>query len=159
MKRARRAAVLCLGAFLALAFPASRGDAAGNGFVKPAAGDKCPVCGMFVAKYPDWVAETVFKDGTYAVFDGAKDLFRYLLDRKGAGRDIAAVYVTDYYAVTPVDASTAFYVMGSDVYGPMGAELVPFRSEQEAREFLKDHQGKRVLRFKEITPDVLRSLP
>ena len=25
---------------------------------------KCPVCGMFVYKYPDWVAEIIFKDGT-----------------------------------------------------------------------------------------------
>ena len=32
---------------------------------KPAAGDKCPVCGMFVAKYPDFLAEIVFKDGSH----------------------------------------------------------------------------------------------
>ena len=25
---------------------------------------KCPVCGMFVAKYPDWTSTIRFKDGT-----------------------------------------------------------------------------------------------
>ena len=43
--------------------------------VKPSPKDKCPVCGMFVAKYPDFVAQVIFQDGSYAVFDGAKDLF------------------------------------------------------------------------------------
>ncbi len=27
--------------------------------IKPSPKDKCPVCGMFVAKYPKWVAEIV----------------------------------------------------------------------------------------------------
>ena len=48
--------------------------------VTPTASDKCPVCGMFVAKYPDFLAQIIFRDGTYAVFDGAKDLFKYLHD-------------------------------------------------------------------------------
>ena len=42
--------------------------------------DKCRVCGMFVSAYPEWVAEIVFKDGTYATFDGPKDMFRYFLN-------------------------------------------------------------------------------
>ena len=42
---------------------------------KPAATSTCPVCGMFVAKYPQWVATVVWRDGTAAHFDGAKDMF------------------------------------------------------------------------------------
>ncbi len=49
-------------------------------FIKPSPKDKCPVCGMFVVKYPDFVGEIVFKDGSYAVFDGAKDMFKYYLE-------------------------------------------------------------------------------
>ena len=134
-----------------------------KGFVKPAEKDKCPVCGMFVAKYPDWIAEVRFRDGGYAVFDGPKDLFKYLADLKryAPGRrqeDIKALSVMDYYAVRPIDGSTAFYVTGSDVYGPMGAEFIPFEKERDAREFLKDHGGKHILRFKDITPAVLKGL-
>ena len=47
--------------------------------IKISARDKCPVCGMFVAKYPDWAAQIIFKDGSYAVFDGPKDMFNIFL--------------------------------------------------------------------------------
>ena len=46
----------------------------------PGARDTCPVCGMFVARYPEWVATVLWQDGHAAHFDGAKDLFKYLLD-------------------------------------------------------------------------------
>jgi copper chaperone NosL len=130
--------------------------------IKPSSKDKCPVCGMFVYKYPDWVAEVLFKDGAYAVFDGAKDLFKYLLDPSGPGgkrrKEMTGIIVTDYYAVRPIDAEQAFYVIGSDQYGPMGKELVPFERQQDAQEFLKDHQGKRIIRFRDVTPAVLQEL-
>jgi copper chaperone NosL len=132
-----------------------------KGFTRPADKDKCPVCGMFVARYPDWIAEVRFRDNGYAVFDGPKDLFKYLADLKRYApsrhrEDIEAIHVMDYYAVSPIDGRTAFYVTGSDVYGPMGAEFIPFAKETDAREFLKDHRGQQVLRFKDITPAVLK---
>lgn len=125
--------------------------------------DKCPVCGMFVAKYPDFAAQVQFRDGSAVHFDGTKDLFKYCLNlaRYAPGRnpaDITAVLVTNYYDLKPVDGRTAFYVLGSDIYGPMGRELVPFARESEARDFLKDHRGKSVVRFREVTPAVLRPL-
>jgi nitrous oxide reductase accessory protein NosL len=153
-------------AFIAVAFwimSFSLANAAETKFIKPAAKDKCPVCGMFVAKYPDWVSEVVFKDGSYAVFDGPKDLFKFVLDLKrySPGRkqsDIDRFVVTDYYAVIHIDGRSAFYVLGSDVYGPMGKELIPFAREADAREFQKDHGAARVLRFDEIAPAVLNEL-
>ena len=39
--------------------------------------DKCPVCGMFVAKYPGFLAQIQFRDGSIAFFDGPKDFFKY----------------------------------------------------------------------------------
>src|SRR6266702_7498852 len=118
----------------------------------PPARAKCPVCGMFVAKYPDWAGSIRFKDATMAYFDGPKDLFTYYLavrkyDPAKDRADIAALYVKDYYALTVIDARKAFYVIGSDVRGPMGNELVPFAKEGEARGFLHDHRGRNVLRF------------
>ena len=86
-------------------------------FVKPSPKDKCPVCGMFVAKYPDFVAEVSFKDGSYAVFDGAKDMFKYYFNLKKyapAKRvdDIASIYVTDYYSLEPIDGSHGLVCRG-----------------------------------------------
>ncbi len=43
----------------------------------PTQKDKCPVCGMFVSKYPDWTTIITFKDNSSLFFDGAKDLFIY----------------------------------------------------------------------------------
>lgn len=117
---------------------------------------------MFVYKYPDWVAEILFRDGSRAVFDGAKDLFRYYFEMKGFGGkkgpdDVAAVFVTDYYSLEPIDGKAAFYVIGSDVHGPMGKELIPFASRDDAEEFLRDHGGRRIIRFAEVHAE-LRSL-
>ena len=131
--------------------------------VKPSQKDKCPVCGMFVAKYPDFAAQVQFRNGNLLHFDGAKDFFKYYqnISRYTPGRkqgDIAAILVTSYYSLSPIDAQTAWYVTGSDVFGPMGRELVPFEKEAEAREFLKDHKGKSLLRFRDVTPAIVKEL-
>jgi nitrous oxide reductase accessory protein NosL len=137
--------------------------AAAGGPLRAGPGEKCPVCGMFVARHPDWIAVITFRDGGRAVFDGAKDLFKLWLEPRRwlpsrTREDVAALAVTDYYAVTPVDARAAFYVVGSDVLGPMGRELVPFARREDAEEFLRDHHGTRIVRFDEVTPALVRSL-
>lgn len=129
----------------------------------PQARDTCPVCGMLVARYPAWIATVVYADGQADHFDGAKDLFKYLFDlpRYAPGRatdDITAIGVTEYYGLSRIDAYSAWYVVGSDVLGPMGHELVPLASENDAREFLEDHAGTRILRFDEIDRILLRDL-
>jgi nitrous oxide reductase accessory protein NosL len=130
---------------------------------KPSEKDKCPVCGMFVAKYPDFLTQIVFADGSRAWFDGVKDMFKYYFDlpNYNPGKkpdDIKAVLVADYYSLKPVDGLKAFYVLGSDVYGPMGRELIPFAEEAAAKEFLADHKGQAILTFSRITPDVIKTL-
>ena len=125
--------------------------------------DKCPVCGMFVYKYPDWVGEIIFKDGSSAFFDGAKDLFKYYFNLKKYNSkktkdDVAVIYVTEYYDMKLIDAKSGFFVIGSDVYGPMGKELIPFVSKTDAEEFQKDHKGMRILKFEDIKPAVIKKL-
>ena len=125
--------------------------------------DKCPVCGMFVYKYPDWVAQIIFRDGSVAFFDGAKDLFKYYLNLKKYNpsktiEDIAAVYATEYYDMQIINAAGAFFVAGSDVFGPMGNELIPFVTAADAETFKKDHQGRRIYQFEEVNAGVLKSL-
>jgi copper chaperone NosL len=149
------AAMACLAASLAFG--------AGAKPVKPGPKDKCAVCGMFVAKYPDFAAQIQFKDGATFHFDGTKDMFKFYLSlsRYAPGKkasDISAVLVNNYYDLTPVDGMQAYYVAGSDVYGPMGRELIPFAKESQAKEFMKDHKGKSLLRFNQVTPAVLKTL-
>jgi copper chaperone NosL len=126
---------------------------------QPGPKDTCPVCGMFVAKYPHWIATVLYRDGHAHHFDGAKDLFKYLfnLSKWAPGHkpeDMAAIAVTEYYGLGRIPARNAWYVIGSDVLGPMGHELIPLATEAEAQEFLRDHTGKRILRFDEVRPDL-----
>ena len=131
--------------------------------LKATKADKCPVCGMFVAKYTDFLTQIIFRDGSYALFDGAKDMFKYYFNLKKYNpskelSDIAVIYVTDYYSMNPTDGRKANYVVESNVFGPMGKELIPFEKEPEAKEFLVDHAGKKLIRFDEVTPDLMKGL-
>jgi nitrous oxide reductase accessory protein NosL len=145
---------------LCLAGPARAGEVV---VPAPKPDATCPVCGMFVAKYPEWVAAVLYKDGHVHYFDGAKDMFKYLAQReryapKHMNTDIGVIAVTDYYSVKPIDARQAFYVTGSDVLGPMGHELVAHKTQTDAESFLKDHKGKRILGFNDVSSDVITSL-
>ncbi len=149
-----------LAAALVAAAPVRAGD---RDPVVPGPRDKCLVCGMFVARYPEWVAGARFADGSHAVFDGAKDLFKFWFAvetyaPRRTRADVRELFVTDYYAVRQIDARAAWYVEGSDVTGPMGRELVPFETNDAAREFMRDHHGKRLLRFDDVTPALLKEL-
>jgi nitrous oxide reductase accessory protein NosL len=44
------------------------------------------------------------------------------------------------------------------VYGPMGKELIPLERETDAREFMRDHKGMRIIRYSEATPEVIKTL-
>lgn len=147
---------------LAVAF-ARAGGASDLRVPDPGLRDLCPVCGMVVSKYPAWVATVRYRDGHAHHFDGAKDLFKYLFDlRKYAPghqtRDMAAIAVTEYYGLTRIDATRAYFVIGSDLLGPMGHELVPLASRADAEEFMRDHGGRRILSYRQVTPAVVRDL-
>ena len=129
----------------------------------PSEKDKCPVCGMFVSKYPDFTASVTYRDGAVFYFDGAKDLFKYYSNvakyhpsRKQ--KDIVSVSVTDYYSLAFVDGFKAYYVGGGNIYGPMGKELIPFGSETDAKTFMVDHIGKALYRFSDVNDAVLKTL-
>lgn len=127
---------------------------------KPGAKDLCPICGMLVSKYPNWIAVALYRDGHAHYFDGAKDMFKYLQEyaKYAPGHrkeDLAGIYVTEFYGLTKVDARKAFYVIGSDVLGPMGHELVPLETRADAEDILKDHKGRRILSFEQVTAEIL----
>ncbi|MGM0622861.1 MAG: nitrous oxide reductase accessory protein NosL [Campylobacterota bacterium] len=124
---------------------------------------KCPVCGMFVAKYPKWVGKITLHDGKAYYFDGAKDLFKYYFDpqsfTKGVTpQDFEKIEVTNYYTLEPIVAQDAFYVIGSNVYGPMGHELIPFTTKEEAANFKKTRFGEKIVTFEEITKEEVYAL-
>ncbi|MEW6138131.1 MAG: nitrous oxide reductase accessory protein NosL [Thermodesulfobacteriota bacterium] len=114
---------------------------------------KCPVCNMEVRSSTLGPAAVVFKDGTAVGFDSTGDMFRYLLDPKKHGfqqDNVEHVFVTQYGTKNFIDAKLAVYVVGSDVKGSMGPEVVPFAEKGEAEKFMTAHHGKSVVPFAKV---------
>ncbi len=123
---------------------------------------RCPVCGMFVAKYEVWVTRLQIGDAKFLDFDGVKDLMAYYFQPTAyGGKDSdrnGRIWVKDYYSLKWLDGRQASYVTGSDVNGPMGHELIPFSTRAGAESFLADHHGRQILTFAEITPELVEEL-
>ncbi len=121
---------------------------------------KCPVCGMFVSKYPKWAAMMLIDDKKH-YFDGVKDMMKYYIfdgDFTYDRRAISMMTVSDYYTLEAIDAKKAFYVLDSDIFGPMGHELIPFKTMKSASEFKNEHHGKAMVTFDEITDSMVMAL-
>jgi nitrous oxide reductase accessory protein NosL len=121
---------------------------------------KCPVCGMFISKYPKWIAQIKIKDGHIHYFDGVKDMMKFYFEpakyqHNHNNNQIQEINVTDYYTLESLDGKKAYYVLGSNIYGPMGEELIPFKDEAQAKKFMSDHFGKNLLKFEEIKKEIL----
>lgn len=142
------------------------GDGSGaetSGPAVPGPRERCPLCGLMVAGYPNCRAQLRFADSKVVFFDGVKDLMKYYFqiskyEKKRKAGDIREIFVTDYYSTDPIGAATAWFVIGSDVLGPKGRELIPHRSQELAEQFSKDHDGRRILTFQEITPELVGGL-
>lgn len=123
--------------------------------------ERCPVCGMFVAKYQPWITQIFLLGGGVSVFDGAKDMLAFYFEPQKYGAKEGAkpgdIWVKDYYSQEWLNGRECYYVIGSDVYGPMGHEFIPFSSIEAAENFMKDHHGKKILKFNEITLELVNS--
>jgi len=132
-------------------------------YIPITAKERCPVCGMFVRPYPKWITQIQFKDGHHQSFDGMKCFCRFYFDTEKfddghTASEFTKLLVRDYYTLKFIDHDKAYYVIGSDVLGPMGHELIPFKSLERAKIFMIDHRAQKIIRFKEITSRLLNKL-
>ena len=131
---------------------------------------KCPVCGMVIGgkdaqgvtvTYKDGrvvgfggVAAAGFKDGHVVGFEGARCLFIYNSVPEKYDVNVANIahqYVTDFVSKKMIELPKAFLVLGSNVKGPMGYELIPFTSRDEAAKFASENDGKWIVQLHEVT--------
>lgn len=120
----------------------------------------CSLDGMTLMDYPGPKAQVFYeRQAAPDFFCDTVELFALLLKPEQQKR-VRAVYVQDMAQADwnqPVghwiDAKTAFYVAGSKARGSMGASLVSFAREQDARAFAA-RQGGNVVRFDQVTPDM-----
>lgn len=96
---------------------------------------RCAHCGMKIDETSAFHAELEI-DGARESFDTPRCA---LSEWKSRGR--GTVFVQDYYDRVLQDGSRLRFVIGSDVIGPMGPDIVPVDTARSAK-FVKDHGGK-----------------
>lgn len=108
---------------------------------------RCANCNMIVEKYPSWIQKVILTNHDTLYFDGARCMFKILNESE---KEVQSILVKDYYTLEFIDGRQAWYVIGSDVLGPMGNELIPFKEEAAANGFFKDHAAEKIVRFDEV---------
>ncbi len=114
---------------------------------------ECPLCGMYPARYPQFSCQIVFKDGTYEPFDSAAGLLVYLFFSDKIGiipKPVDKIYFKHYIKEEWLEADKTFFVIGSEILGPMGIEFLPVDSEKGAKEVKKQEKGEDIIHFKKI---------
>ncbi|MBV1863921.1 MAG: nitrous oxide reductase accessory protein NosL [Rhodobacteraceae bacterium] len=116
-------------------------------------------CQMIILEHEGPKAQAHFGGGLQPLwFSQARDGLAYLLSPEEEA-EVVVLYMNDMGKATSwakpgignwIKAREAFYVIGSDAIGGMGApEMVPFGLKEQAAEFAARHGGK-VMRFDEI---------
>lgn len=124
---------------------------------------RCPVCGMYPARFPRWAAQSIFSDGAAHYFDSPIDLFVFLqkvdrYDIRYALNDVAISFVTDFDTGQWIEVQDAFFVHGSSAFGPMRDADLPAFADRATADALIRNRGGRVLAFTEVTPELIQSL-
>ncbi len=127
---------------------------------------RCPVCGMFPGRSPQWAAQVIYDNGDAQFFDSPLSLFMYLQDvaRYSPGRSagsIVAHYVTDASEAGQarwIDALGAYYVHGSSARGPMRAGNLPAFASRQAAQAFAAQRGGQVLAFGAIDAALIAEL-
>lgn len=128
-------------------------------------GDECHVCGMIISNFPGPKGEAYQRGSERPLkFCSTRDLFSYLLQPENRER-VTQIYVHDLAQTgwehpandAFVDARAAWYVADQPMKGAMGPTLASFGKREDAQAFAERHGG-RLLRFDEITLEILANL-
>jgi len=123
--------------------------------------DECHVCSMIITDFPGPKGQAVEKRGVKK-FCSTAEMLGWWLQPENRLLD-AKLYVHDMGRSVwekpddghLIDATSAYYVVGTSLKGAMGASLASFAEEQDAKALAGMHGG-RVLRFEEIDQALLQ---
>jgi nitrous oxide reductase accessory protein NosL len=121
----------------------------------------CGNCGMPSKDYPKWnvkLLQTKETKRQEQFFCSPRCMFTQVIATNPKLQNTDSILVVDYYEQKMIDAQKAFFVIGSDVIAPMGHDFVPFSDEKAASDFLTEHKGKKIVKFNEVTNNVILDL-
>ena len=124
---------------------------------------RCLVRNFFVYKDPKWVAKVELTNGKKVYFSSPKSMFEFY-HRPGRWFDIGVrsekdfkdIIVTDYKTMKLINAKDAFYIYGTRATSPSGDDLVAIGNEEDAKNFAKKYNGKRIFKFTEVSDALIR---
>jgi copper chaperone NosL len=134
----RRGALACL-AFVWTLTSCEKGD------------ERCALCGMKIDSLSAWRADLELVDGTTRHFDTPRCALRAW---RGGRFDARTIRVIEYYDRVWKDGNEVAFVIGSDVNGPMGPDVVPV-DPLRAQKFADDHSAGRPMPLRLITSETL----
>jgi copper chaperone NosL len=117
---------------------------------------------MAVAAHPNWAGAIQLTSGKTFYFCSVRCTLAASLHPQlvlgSTPSAVKEVRVPNYLAPEQsLSAPVALFVVGSDIQGPMGPELVPAASNSDASVILKRHGGT-VLHFSDVSDSTLQSL-
>jgi len=112
---------------------------------------RCKHCGMKIDPASPWKTELVGADGAVSTFDTPSCAFTSWRSGQTPAKTLR---VQDYYQHQWHSADELRFMVGGDVIGPMGADLVPVMPALVTK-FIQDHAADRALKADEITSDFL----
>jgi nitrous oxide reductase accessory protein NosL len=116
--------------------------------------ERCKNCGMKIDRSSPWRAEITYANGTTASFD--TPICALTVYARAPG-DVRSLRVQEYYDRTWRDARDVRFMIGGDVAGPMGPDLVPVEPARVTK-FIQDHGASRGVRLEEINDALLKKL-
>lgn len=118
-----------------------------------------------VYQYPKWIAQITTIANKKALFVSPKSMFEFYFNplkfkEYGATNkdDITKILVTDYKTLEIINGRSAYYVYGSNKISLAGDDLAAFKNEADAKEFAKNNNGKRVMRFSKVSHGLIKLL-
>lgn len=114
---------------------------------------ECPLCGMIPARYPRFHCQVILESGDYIAFDSAAGLITFLLFPDKTGMEpgkVDSVYFKDYLSETWIHSDKTFFVIGSEIMGPMGIEFLAVDSYEKAMELKKQEKGVWIIHYKKV---------
>jgi nitrous oxide reductase accessory protein NosL len=138
---------------------------------------------MVIPNHPGPTSEIFYRDQepsgheNPARFDSTWEAFQYDFERRNRGWTRVAFYVTDYstvdYELTTdagdtlisthveatdfADATAVTFVVGSEIKGAMGRDLIAFSREADAEQFQRDYGGE-LRTFNQVSEQTIAGL-
>jgi nitrous oxide reductase accessory protein NosL len=114
-----------------------------NGKMRISGDDRCPVCAMRPAKYPEFSCAIVLTNGCTHYFCSSGCMINAWLEPERLlntpRTSLKYCIVRNYFSGEEIDGTTAIWIAGSDVIGPMGPAPLPVKTEEELSAFRRRH--------------------